>query len=123
VEDELLGHILFSPIEIKDDAGKFVKPAIALGPVAVLPDHQSKGIGGKLIVEGMHQLVEMGHELCILVGHSDYYPRFGFQQAAQFGLKCQWEVPSPAFMVHEMVPGALAGAAGTAWFRPEFGDG
>ena len=117
--DELVGHVLFSPAEIKGEDGSSM-PIVGLAPIAVAPGHQKKGIGGMLIREGISKLKETGHQLCIVLGHANYYPRFGFQQADLLGIHCQWDVPSEVFMVLEIVSGSLEGVSGTAYYRPEF---
>jgi putative acetyltransferase len=70
----IVGHIAFSPVQIDGKAG----PWVGLGPVSVTPERQREGIGGLLIREGLDRLAESGTELCVLLGHPDYYPRFGF---------------------------------------------
>jgi putative acetyltransferase len=73
-EGAIIGHIAFSPVQIDDQAG----PWVGLGPVSVVPDHQRRGIGARLIREGLARLAASGTEACVLLGHPDYYPRFGF---------------------------------------------
>jgi putative acetyltransferase len=72
----IIGHILFSRMWIEAPSG--LMAAVALAPVAVLPDHQRKGIGQRLIVHGLELLKDRGEQIVIVVGHPDYYPRFGF---------------------------------------------
>lgn len=71
---EVLGHIAFSPVSIASAEGNWY----GLGPVSVRPDRQQQGIGGALIRAGLARLEEMGAAGCVLLGHRDYYPRFGF---------------------------------------------
>jgi len=70
----VVGHIAFSPVTISDGAPGWY----GLGPVSVLPPHQRQGIGAALIEEGLSRLRRMGAGGCCLVGHPDYYGRFGF---------------------------------------------
>ena len=84
-----------------------VHPALALAPVAVLPAYQKQGIGGKLIVEGHRIARELGHNVIILVGHPDYYPRFGYSPAGKCNIQAPFEVPDDAFMVLELREGGL----------------
>ncbi len=79
----VVGHILFSPVTIETPAGQVT--AIGLAPMAVLPDQQGKGIGTRLVQEGLAQLRRLGYDAVVLVGHPDYYPRFGFKRASRFG--------------------------------------
>ncbi|RJX64949.1 N-acetyltransferase [Vibrio sinensis] len=74
-EAEIVGHIAFSPVNIN---GKFVN-WYGLGPVSVMPEHQSKGIGGALILDGLAQLKALGAEGVVLLGEPEYYGRFGFK--------------------------------------------
>ena len=119
LDDELVGHILFSPVTVKDSGGgEFT--AVALGPVAVSPTQQQKGIGSKLCRAGLAACLQAGHELVFVLGHSDYYPRFGFTTSAPLGLRCQFDVPEDAFMVAELAPGALQNRRGTVYYHPLF---
>ncbi len=70
----IIGHIAFSPVQIDAIDG----PWVGLGPVSVTPDRQSEGTGGRLIREGLSRLASAGTQVCVLLGHPDYYPRFGF---------------------------------------------
>ena len=95
------------------------RPLAALGPVAVAPTHQRQGIGGQLIVAGLEFCRAAGYDPAIVLGHREYYPRFGFRPAAPLGIR--WEHGAEAhFMVLELRPGALAGVSGVARYRPEF---
>ena len=118
--DEIVGHIVFSPVRIESEHSSF--EAIALAPMAVLLAYQRKGIGTQLVREGLQECKCLGHEIVIVVGHSTYYPRFGFVPAKAEGIGCEFEVPDEAFMVLELREGALAGRSGTVKFQPEFRD-
>ena len=73
---------------------------MGLGPMAVLPEYQKQGIGTTLITEGISQLQQLGCAIVVVLGHAEYYPKFGFSPASGHGLKCQWDgVPDSAFMV------------------------
>jgi len=116
---EVVGHIAFSPAIVESEYSRF--EALTLGPIAVLPAHQRKGIGTKLVSAGLEECRRLGHDLVVLVGHPEYYPRFGFVTAGPRGIACEFEeAPEEAWMVLELRPGALAGKKGTARFRPEF---
>ena len=94
-------------------------PAVALAPVAVLPEHQRKGIGQRLIVHGLELLKNQGEGIVIVVGHPDYYPRFGFSSAKAMALESPF--PREAFMALELVEGALEGVHGAVSYPPAFG--
>jgi putative acetyltransferase len=116
--DELVGHIAFSPVTITGDRG--TTNAIGLAPMAVAPAWQRRGVGARLIGEGLDRLRCAGHRAVVVLGHPDYYPRLGFIRASRLGLR--WEHPArdEAFMAIELVPGALAGGGGVVRFRREF---
>jgi putative acetyltransferase len=115
LEDRLVGHIMYSPAVI---AGR-VKGA-ALGPMAVLPEFQRQGIGSKLIEVGNLKLKDAGCPFIILVGHADYYPRFGFKRASEHGIKCEWDVPDDVFMLLVLDQTKMEGVSGLATYRQEF---
>jgi putative acetyltransferase len=116
-EGVIVGHILFSPvtIEARSEVG------IALATLAVLPHRQRQGIGSALIQAGLRLLQERGCPFVIVIGHPAFYPRFGFQPATRFGLRCQWPaVPDEAFMALELRPGTLHGVTGVVRYPREF---
>ena len=115
---EIVGHIAFSPVAVRTESSGF--EALALAPMAVLPAHQRKGIGSTLVRAGLEECRRLCHEILFVVGHPDYYPRFGFVPAKPRGLDCEFEVPDEAWMVLELREGALAGRRGTVSFQPEF---
>lgn len=91
MEDKVIGHIAFSPVEISDNSANWY----GLGPISVLPEYQQKGIGTKLMNEGLARLKEAGGEGCILVGDPNYYKRFGFENKKQITFE---GVPEEVFM-------------------------
>jgi putative acetyltransferase len=84
LQHRVVGHIMYSPATI---AGNVT--GAALGPMAVLPEYQRQGIGSKLIETGNQKLKQAGCPFIIVVGHADYYPRFGFRPASKYGIKCE----------------------------------
>ena len=118
LDEALVGHVLFSPVTVKSDADEFT--AVALGPVAVSPDQQNKGVGDALCRSGLAACKQAGHALVFVLGHANYYPRFGFVPSAPLGLRCQFNVPDDVFMVTELVPGALHNKRGTVYYHPLF---
>ena len=98
VEDTLVGHVLFSPVTMTTPDGTV--SGMGLGQLAVEPEWQNKGIGTELAATGIDNLRTSGCPFIIVIGHADYYPRFGFELGASHGVKCQWEgVPDDSFMV------------------------
>jgi putative acetyltransferase len=96
---------------------------MGLAPMAVLPDRQREGIGSQLVRRGLDILRDRGCPFAVVVGHPEYYPRFGFERASQHGLKSQWDgMPDEAFMVIVMDAAAMAGVSGVARYRNEFDE-
>jgi putative acetyltransferase len=120
-DGELVGHLLCSPVEIDTPTGETLA-AVGLGPMGVLPERQGRGIGSRLVREGLARLEREGHGAVVLVGHPGYYPRFGFQRASRFQLRCAFEIPDEAFMALELRREALAGSGGVVHYRPEFAE-
>ena len=120
VEDgTVVGHILFTPVTV--DGSNVV--GMGLAPMAVLPSHQRKSIGSQLVRHGLEHLRQSGCPFVIVLGHPEYYPRFGFEVASRYRLRCQWEgVPDEAFMVAVLDDDALPKAGGVARYRGEFDD-
>ncbi|WP_108670000.1 GNAT family N-acetyltransferase [Peribacillus acanthi] len=116
---EIVGHIVFSKANIINGEDK--TEVLALGPVAVSPVYQKKGIGSKLIEEGLKRSKEMGFGLVFLIGHPTYYPRLGFRQAGEFGFTLkQFQVPENVFMVYELREGDLERVAGELRYSDAF---
>ena len=117
-EGRVVGHIFFSPVSF--GSGGANAPAMALGPMAVLPDRQRRGVGSRLVRDGLGVCRRAGAGAVVVVGHADYYPRFGFVRASAKGLRCKWPVGDEHFMVTELTPGALDDVRGLVEYRPEF---
>jgi putative acetyltransferase len=115
---QVIGHIMFSPTTVESEGGDF--EALMLAPLAILPEYQRQGVGSKLVTTGLEECRRLEWDLMLVVGHAEYYPRFGFTKARSRGIGCEFEVPDEAWMVIELSDGALAGRTGTARFQPEF---
>ena len=118
VDEQVVGHALFSPVDVVGETA--VSPSIALGPIAVLPEMQKQGIGGKLIHAGLDACGNAGHGAVFVLGHPTYYPKFGFRPTKPHGISCEFPVPDEVFMVVELVPGTLAALQGTVTYQPDF---
>ena len=118
IDHQVVGHILFTPVSI-DDADSRLSAA-GLAPMAVLPEFQRRGIGSALVNAGLDACRAAGCDLVVVLGHPDFYPRFGFVVAAAHGLRCEYPAPPEAFMVIELRSGSLAQARGLVRYRPEF---
>jgi putative acetyltransferase len=115
--ERIVGHILFSRMSIETTGGSV--SAAALAPMAVLPAYQRRGIGGRLIRHGLNLLRERGEQIVIVVGHPEYYPRFGFSSDKARSLDNHF--PADAFMAMELSPGALDGVCGRVRYPAAFG--
>ena len=116
--NEIVGHVLFSPVTIRSGRDEF--HALGMGPVAVRPDRQRQGIGSGTIRAGLDRLRQQGHEIVVVEGDPAYYSRFGFQDASRYGLSCEFNPPPGCFMVFQLRADALAGRTGTVYYLPEF---
>lgn len=115
----VVGHLLFSRLPIETVTGAV--EALALAPVAVLPERQRQGVGSQLIRRGLMMCRQRGHRIVVVLGHAEYYPRFGFSAALAERLRSPF--PGPHFMALELVPGALDGVEGEVRYPPPFGVG
>ena len=115
--DRLLGHLLLSPVTLEGHAELSL---MGLAPMAVTPGQQRRGIGGALINAGLDACRVRRIAAVVVLGHPAYYPKFGFVPAVGFGIDCDYQVPSDAFMLQELQPGALAGRQGRIHYHPAF---
>ena len=111
---EVIGHILYSPASVGDVVGA------ALGPMAVLPRHQRRGVGSKLVEAGNRKVRDAGCPFVIVLGHPNFYPRFGFNPAGTRGITCEWDVPAEVFMLLVLDESRMRGVTGLAKYRDEF---
>jgi len=117
-EDKVIGHILFFPINIKDNEKTY--PSLALAPMSVIPEFQSRGIGGQLIEYGLDRAKRLGFKSVIVLGHKDYYPKFGFKTASRWNIKAPFDLPDDVFMAMELLENGLRGISGVAEYPKEF---
>ena len=104
-DNKAVGHILFTPVKLTGIENKL--KLIGLAPMAVLEQHQNKGIGSKLVKAGIEHCKSKGYDAIVVLGHPSYYPKFGFVPSITYGIKSEYEVPDEAFMVLELVPNSL----------------
>jgi putative acetyltransferase len=112
--DRVVGHIMYSAVSVEGVVGA------GLAPMAVHPEYQRQGIGSALVDAGTARLRERGCPFIVVLGHADFYPRFGFRPASSFGIRCEWDVPDEVFMVLVLDAATMRGVRGLATYRPEF---
>jgi putative acetyltransferase len=115
----VVGHIMFSPVVLPQHRELKI---MGLGPMAVVPAQQRTGLGSALVRAGLEQCRKLGFGAVVVLGHPDYYPRFGFSPAARFGIGCEYEAPQEAFMAIELQPGYLKGASGKVEYHAAFDE-
>ena len=120
LENEIVGHILFLPLKIKNNNSEFT--TLSLAPMAVKSEYQKMGIGGKLMKKGFEVSKELGFTSIIVLGYPEYYPKFGFKPAINWGIKPPIDVPSEVFMAIELEKDALKDVSGTVEFPLEYYD-
>jgi putative acetyltransferase len=118
LDGRVVGHILFSEVGI--GTNPYSPLTLGLAPMAVLPEMQNRGIGSMLVREGLERCRQMGVEVVIVLGHPEFYPRFGFEPCKSKGITYSVNVPEEAFMAIELKPGALHKYTGVVQFQPEF---
>jgi len=116
--DEIVGHIILSRIQIINDHD--IHESLALAPVSVLPEYQNQGIGGKLINAVHTKAKALGFGSIVLLGHDQYYPRFGYMQADTYGIILPFDVPKEYCMAIELDAGSLDHVFGTVQYPKEF---
>ncbi len=116
---EVVGHIMFSPVSL---TGHPHLKAMGLAPMAVTLEHQRKGIGSALVRAGLAQCKQLGFAAVVVLGHPDYYPRFGFSPSSRFGIDCEYKVPQDVFMAMELQPEALSGRTGRVKYDAAFAN-
>lgn len=112
---EIIGHILFSPVTVDGNTN-----IMSLAPIAVLPAWQGRGVGGRLIVEGLNACEIGGYGAVVVLGHPDFYSPFGFIPSVRFGIQTGYDAPPEYFMVKELQKGAIQHTKGTVHFHTAF---
>ncbi len=116
-EQLIIGHILFSPVTT---ATATAHKLMGLAPMAVAAEMQGSGVGTALIKAGLRACRDLDVAAVVVLGHAEYYPRFGFQAASRFNIRCQYDVPDDAFMALELQPGVLQDIDGEVHYHPAF---
>lgn len=116
--NELVGHIFFTPVELVGDTSDL--RLIGLAPMAVMPKMQNKGIGSALVQAGIQKCLIEDYDAIVVLGHPNYYPKFGFVPSVNYGIKSEYEIPEDVFMVMELKENALIGKQGTVKYHEAF---
>jgi len=116
VDGTIVGHVAFSPVTAGNG-----QVGAGLGPIAVIESKRRRGIGARLIVEGLGTCRGAGFGWAVVLGEPEYYGRFGFLPAARFGLSDEYG-GGPAFQAMELSPGAMPIGAGLVRYAPEFAE-
>ncbi|RKQ34645.1 GNAT family N-acetyltransferase [Oceanobacillus halophilus] len=117
-DNRIVGHILLSKIRIKNDVQ--VVESLALAPVSVLPEYQNQGVGKLLIIKALKKAKELEFDSVVVLGHPEYYPKFGFKKASTWGIKAPFEVPDEAFMAMELGENTLDKVSGVVEYPSVF---
>jgi putative acetyltransferase len=117
-ENEVVGYILFTPVELSGSENKL--KIMGLAPMAVLSKYQNKGIGSKLVRTGLQHCQSLGYDAVVVLGHPNYYPKFGFVPSVKYGIKSEYEVPDEVFMILELTPGSLKNHEGIIKYHEAF---
>ena len=117
--EEVVGHILFSPVTIDPPAPDW--NALGLAPIGVIPELQSQGIGKALIKNGLERCKNLGFQLVVVLGDPAYYTTFGFKRALDYGLHNEYQADEH-FMVLEFTPGVLKAYSGLVKYAQEFNE-
>ncbi len=124
-DKKIIGHVLFTSALLASDSELNIQ---LLAPLAVIPEEQNRGTGGRLIEKGLQMLTQKGVKLVFVLGHPSYYPRFGFKEAGILGFEAPYPIPdevAAAWMVRELSPGLVGKLTGKvlcadAMNRPEY---
>ena len=121
-DDAVVGHILFTPVTIERADGPS-RVGMGLAPMAVASAKQRQGIGSRLVKQGLAELRARACPFVVVVGHPEYYPRFGFERASSRGIESQWPgIPDDAFMILVLDDVTMRDVRGVARYRSEFSD-
>ncbi|WP_348612461.1 GNAT family N-acetyltransferase [Halobaculum rarum] len=115
--DRVVGHVLCSPTAVDDHGGNV--ELVGLGPVGVLPENQHEGVGSSLIQRGIAKCREAGTDAVVVLGDPEYYSRFGFERASEYGLGNEYGADEE-FMVAPLREGSVDNVDGIVTFPPEF---
>jgi putative acetyltransferase len=112
----IVGHVLLTRVPLRKDGTE--KNVLALGPMSVVPSQSHRGIGSELINAAINLAREKGYGTIVVLGHPEYYKRFGFVHAKDLQVTCNLPAPEDALTVRELVEGSLAGGGHVEYPEP-----
>jgi putative acetyltransferase len=117
-DNKIVGHILFNKILVRSEELEI--PILALAPLSVHPDYQNRGFGAKLVSQGLKKCKELGYGIVNVLGHENYYPRFRFRLASDYGIYPPVEEWKNNFFIIELIPDTLKNVKGMVVYPAEF---
>ncbi len=120
LNNKLVGHILFSQAHIVSENSRI--EIMALAPMAVMPEYQRQGVGTEMVKKGLELCAQNGYRAIAVLGHPEYYPRFGFEPSVNFNITCSYEVPEDVFMIMELKDGFLNSLIGRVKYHKLFDE-
>jgi putative acetyltransferase len=117
-ENHTIGHILFTPVTLENGKNLHL---MGLGPMAVLNQFQNQGVGAELVTNGLIKCKQENVDAVVVLGHPNFYPKFGFTPSVHYKIKSEYNVPDDVFMIYECIPNILMGSTGIIKYHPTFG--
>lgn len=114
----IVGHIMFTPVTLEPFDDLMI---MGLGPMAVTPEVERQGIGSRLVEAGLQRCRDLDYGAVVVLGHPDFYPRFGFRPSSARGISSEYDVPEEAFMLLELSANYLQDHHGVVRYNPAFG--
>lgn len=118
IHDKVVAYILFTAVSLT--ANQAGIKLLGLAPMAVLPEYQNQGIGSELVRHGLEQCKAKAYDAVVVLGHPEYYPKFGFVPSDEYGIQSEYEVPREVFMIQELTAGCLKGQQGIIHYHEAF---
>lgn len=119
-DDKIVGHILFTAVELSDNENNL--KIMGLAPMAVLNQYQNRGIGSQLVKAGVEHCRALAYDVIVVLGHPNYYPKFGFVPSVSYGIRSEYDVPDDVFMILELTAGALKNHKGIIRYHEAFNN-
>ena len=117
-DEEVLAHVLLSKVSLDNGT-----EGLALAPMAVVPSRQRRGVGSALMREALSRASRTEFPFVVVVGHPDYYPRFGFERASRYSVTAPFDVPDEAWMLYRLPAYERVRPKGRVVYPPPFGIG